>query len=67
MIARSKLTAANSSAIAMLPEASRMLETETTIEEIRHVENLAQLAREYAKTAGPGRDSVDPPVRGDDE
>lgn len=63
MIARSKLTAANSSAIALLPQAGRMLEKAVTIEEIRKVENLAQLAREYAKAAGLGREAINTATR----
>ena len=45
------MTAATSSAIAAISKAERMLEKATTIDEIRHVENLAQLARDYAKKA----------------
>jgi len=51
-------TDAKKSYIAEISKAERMLEKATTVEEIRHVENLAQRARDYAKAAGLGRDAV---------
>jgi len=49
---------ADKSDIAVVSKMRRMLEKATTVEEIRHVENLAQRARDYAKAAGLGRDAV---------
>jgi len=49
---------ADKSDIAVVSKMQRMLEKATTVDEIRHVENLAQRAREYAKAAGLGRDAV---------
>jgi len=49
---------ADKSDIAVLSKVQLMLEKATTTDEIREVENLAQLARKYAKDAGLGRDAV---------
>jgi len=49
---------ADKSDIAVVSKMQRMLEKATTVDEIRHVENLAQRAREYAKAPGLGRDAV---------
>ena len=50
-------------AIATISKAERMLEKAATIDEIRHVEHLAQLARDYAKKARLGRESVNVAAR----
>ena len=51
------------SAIATISKAERMLEKAATIDEIRHVENLAQVARDYANKARLGRESVNVAAR----
>jgi hypothetical protein len=63
MIATADRLTASHSGIAMIAKVQRALERATTIEEIRNVENLAQRAREYAKAAGMGRDSVNAAAR----
>ena len=54
---------ANASGIALISKARRMLEEATTIDEIRDVQNLAQLACDYAKKAKLGRDAVNSATR----
>jgi hypothetical protein len=57
-------TTANGSSIALIPKPQqRMLEKANTIDEIRAVENLAQLACEYAKKARLGRDAINSATR----
>ena len=63
MTATAKSFAAGNFAIAMLAKAQRMLEKATTVKQIRNAENLAQRAREYAKAAAMGRDSVNAAAR----
>ncbi len=49
---------ASSSEIALISKAQRMLQEATSVEEIRQVENLAQLARDCAAKAKHGRETV---------
>jgi hypothetical protein len=49
--------------IAVRSKLQRMLEKATSLDEIRTVENLAQRARDYAKAAGLGRDSINSAAR----
>jgi hypothetical protein len=57
------MTATTGSAIATISKAQRMLEKAATLDEILHVENLAQLARDYAKKARLGRESINVAAR----
>ena len=51
-------TTANGSGIATVSKLKAMLETATSIEDMRLVENLAQRAREFAKAAGLSREPL---------
>jgi hypothetical protein len=51
------MTQSNNSALVPLRKAEKMLLEAKTIDEILHVENLAQRARDFAKAAGMGRDT----------
>jgi hypothetical protein len=48
----------NHSEIALISRAQRMLAEARSIDDVLHVENLAQRARDFAKEAGLGRDAV---------
>jgi hypothetical protein len=51
------------SGLATIPQVQRMLERANSIDEILHVENLAQRVRDFATAAGMGRDAINTAAR----